>query len=73
MGARIFRLDIGGSCQGLLTGGTLITHGHSTQLCSAIDWDLRVRNGDIVTACIVTGMSQLTPDQMAALPTNARP
>jgi len=73
VGARIFRLDVGGSCQGLLTGGTLITHSQSSQFCSAIDWDLRVRNGDITTACIVTGMSQLTPDQAAALPANARP
>jgi hypothetical protein len=72
VGARIFRLDTG-SCPGLLTGGTLITRNQSTQLCSAIDWDLRVRSGGITSGCIVSNMTQLNPDQAAALPTNARP
>ena len=72
VGARIFRLDTG-SCPGLLTGATLITHSQSTQLCSAIDWDLRVRSGGITAGCLVSNMTQLTPDQAAALPMNARP
>ena len=73
VGARIFRLDTG-SCPTLMTGGTLITRNQSTQLCSAIDWDLRVRSGGgITTGCIVTNMTQLSPDQAAALPPNARP
>lgn len=72
VGARVFRLDTG-SCPALLTGATLITHSQSAQLCSAIDWDLRVRSGGITTGCIVSNMAQLTPDQAAALPANARP
>jgi hypothetical protein len=73
VGNRVFRLDIGGSCPALRTGATLITHSHSAQLCSAIDWDLKVRSGGMTTGCIVSNMTQLTPDQIAALPKDARP
>ena len=73
VGNRVFRLDIGGSCPTLRTGATLITHSHSAQLCSAIDWDLKVRSGGMTTGCIVSNMTQLTPDQIAALPKDARP
>ncbi|HEY3888528.1 MAG TPA: DUF6491 family protein [Caulobacteraceae bacterium] len=73
VGNRVFRLDIGGSCPTLRQGATLITHSHSAQLCSAIDWDLRVRSGGMTTGCIVSNMTQLTPDQIAALPKDARP
>ena len=73
VGARVFRLDIGSSCPGLLNGATLITQNQSTQLCSAIDWNLRVRSGGITSGCIVSNMTQLTPDQAAALSMNARP
>jgi hypothetical protein len=51
----------------------LITNGHSAQLCSAIDWDLRVRSGGMTSGCIVSRQTQLTPDQIAALPKEARP
>jgi hypothetical protein len=70
------QLDIGGSCPSLLTGGQLIPRTdstESTQLCSAINWDLHVRNGGILTRCIVSNMTQLTPDQVNALPQAARP
>ena len=73
VGKRVFRLDIAGSCPTLRTGATLITHSHSAQLCSAIDWDLKVRSGGMTSGCIVSNQTQLTPDQIAALPKNARP
>jgi hypothetical protein len=73
VGNRVFRLDIAGSCPTLRTGATLITHSHSAQLCSAIDWDLKVRSGGMTSGCIVSNQTQLTPDQIAALPKNARP
>ncbi len=74
VGRRVFRLDIAGSCPALLdTGATLITRTDATQLCSAIDWNLRVRGAGVETGCIVSKMSQLTPDQIAALPPSARP
>ena len=73
VGNRVFRLDIAGSCPTLRTGAVLITHNHSAQLCSAIDWDLRVRSGGMTAGCIVSNMTQLTPDQITALPNDARP
>ena len=73
VGNRVFRLDINGACPALREGATLITRSQSTQLCRAIDWDLRVRSGGITSGCIVGKMSQLTPDQIAALPKDARP
>jgi Family of unknown function (DUF6491) len=73
VGNRVFRLDIAGSCPTLRLGATLITRGRSAQLCSAIDWDLRVRSAGITAGCIVSNMTQLTPDEIAALPKEARP
>jgi hypothetical protein len=74
VGNRVYRLDLA-SCPTLNMGGaTLITHSHSTQICSAIDWDLKVRGGGgVTTGCIVSKMTQLTPDEIAALPKDARP
>jgi hypothetical protein len=73
VGNRVFRLDMASSCPTLRQGATLITHSHSSQLCSAIDWDLKVRDGGITSGCIVAKQTQLTPDQIAALPKEARP
>jgi|SRR6185312_3593016 len=73
VGARVFRVDTAGSCTGLRQGATLITRSHSAQLCRAIDWDLKVNNGGIVAGCIVANQTQLTPDQIAALPKGVRP
>jgi Family of unknown function (DUF6491) len=74
VGNRVYRLDLA-SCPTLNMGGaTLITHSHSTQICSAIDWDLKVRGGGgVTTGCIVSKMTQLTADEIAALPKDARP
>jgi len=74
VGNRVYRLDLA-SCPTLTMGGaTLITHSHSTQICSAIDWNLKVRGGGgVTTGCIVNKMTQLTPDEIAALPKDARP
>jgi hypothetical protein len=73
VGNRVFRLDINGSCPTLREGATLITNSHSAQLCSAIDWDLKVRSGGITSGCIVSKQTQLTADEIAALPKDARP
>jgi hypothetical protein len=73
VGQRVFRLDIAGSCPTLRTGATLVTRTVATQLCRAVDWDLRVADGGMSTRCIVSNMTQLTPEQIAGLPQNARP
>ena len=74
-GHRIYRLDMAGSCPALLdSSAILVTRNQSSSICSAIDWDLRVNEGHgIVTGCIVGKMTQLSPDQAAALPKSLRP
>jgi hypothetical protein len=73
---RIFRLDVS-SCPALTIGGTRlvsINHESSGLICSPLDLDIKVsQGGGIATACIVTGMSELTPEQVAALPKHLRP
>jgi hypothetical protein len=73
VGRRVFRLDLASSCPTLRVGATLITRNQSSQICSAIDWNLKVRSGGMAVGCIVSKMSQLTPDEIAALPPSARP
>lgn len=72
---KIYRLDMSGACPALLDPAShLITNNHSSSICSALDWDLRVSEGHgFVTGCIVDKMTQLTPDQAAALPRKLRP
>lgn len=74
-GHRIYRLDITGSCPALLDPtATLITDNHTDSICSAVDWNLKVRQSPgFVMPCIVKQMTQLTPDQAAALPKKFRP
>jgi hypothetical protein len=64
-----------GACPALLDPAShLITNNHSSSICSALDWDLRVSEGHgFVTGCIVDKMTLLTPDQAAALPKKLRP
>ncbi len=74
-GRRIFRLDMGGSCPALLDPtATLITDNHTDSICTAIDWNLKVRQAPgFAVPCIVAKMTQLTPAQAAALPKKLRP
>ena len=73
VGQRVFRLDIPGACPTLRTGSTLITDTRATELCHGVDFNLRVADGGISTRCIVNNLTQLTPEQIARLPQNARP
>ena len=74
-GGKIYRLDLAGACPQLhYPGASLVTHNNESSICSPLDWDLRVRDsGGFATPCIVKGMTQLTPDQAAALPRSVRP
>jgi hypothetical protein len=75
-GNRVFRLDMAGSCP-LTVGDSRIVsvdRSGSGLVCSPLDLDIHVsQGGGISTGCIVSGMSELTPDQIAALPKNLRP
>lgn len=74
---RVFRVDMAGACPALTLGDARIIsidRGGSGLVCSPLDLDIHVSQGDhITTACIVKGMSELTPDQVAGMPKNMRP
>jgi hypothetical protein len=76
---KIVRLDLAGSCPEIRDPDARLINddrGGSGQLCSPLDWDLRVSDGPpggIATPCIVKGMTLLTPDEAAAIPKNMRP
>jgi hypothetical protein len=72
---RIYRLDMSGACPALLdSSAVLISKNQTSSICSAIDWDLRISQGHgVITGCIVDKMTQLSPDQAAALPRSLRP
>ena len=74
---QIYRLDLKGRCT-LLTapGARLITTFRGSNLiCSPLDWDLKVSAGigSNVEPCIVKTMTQLTPDEIKALPKKITP
>jgi hypothetical protein len=74
---RVFKVDLAGACPALTTGDAKIVsidRGSNGLICSPLDLDLHVSMGDhILTACIVHGLSELTPDQISAIPKNQRP
>ncbi len=76
-GNHFYRLGMGGECSvALLPGAQLVTVFRGSNLvCSALDWDLKVRPGlhEIPEPCIVKTMTELSPAEAAALPVKARP
>jgi hypothetical protein len=73
---KYYRLDLSGTCSELTWPDShLVTHWRGTgAVCSAVDWDLRVSDGHgMVTPCIVRTMTQLTPDEVAAIPKKFKP
>jgi Family of unknown function (DUF6491) len=75
---QIYRLDLSAACPMLtMPDAHLITktRGPDT-VCSAIDWDLSVSEpppAAMPEPCIVKQMTQLTPEQAAAIPPKYRP
>jgi hypothetical protein len=74
---RIFRVDMDGACPALTLGDSRIIsidRAGTGLICTPLDLDIHVSlGGRITTACIVKGLSELTPDQIAAIPKNLRP
>jgi len=74
---RVFRLDLANACPEATLGSSKIIsidRGNSGLICSPLDLDLHFSQGDhIATACIVHGISELTPSEVAALPRHLRP
>ena len=74
---KIYRIDLRGRCS-LLTapGARLITTFRGSNLvCSPLDWDLKVSEGigGDVEPCIVKAMTQLSPEEIKALPKKVTP
>jgi|SRR5215472_5253537 len=71
-GGRVYHIEFGSDC---LTAHTypliLRSVDNSGQICSAVELNVNVR--DTGESCIPTRLSVLTPDEVAALPPNARP
>jgi Family of unknown function (DUF6491) len=72
-----YRLDLANECHALSSPGAfLVTKIHgSSSICTALDWDLHVsRTWDIAPeACIVKKMTELTPEEVAAIPPKFKP
>ena len=75
---RVFRLDFKNECSEMTEPDVhLITHIHGPDtICSPLDIDLKVAEsspGSIAVPCIVSGMTELTPDEVKALPKKSVP
>jgi hypothetical protein len=74
---RFFRLDLAGTCAPLRWPDShLITRLRGTDTyCSAVDWDLKVSESPhgIPETCIVKKMTELSPEEAAAIPPKFRP
>src|SRR5580698_6305004 len=74
---RYYRVDLRNECSPLrLKSAHLIVHSFGPDLiCAPVDLNLRASEGpgDIPEPCFVQGITRLSPDEVAALPKNARP
>ncbi len=75
--SKYYRLELAGRCSSLTWPDShLVNHLRgSDTICSALDWDLHVSQGDhgISQACIVKQMTQLTPEEAGAIPRKFKP
>ncbi|WP_297697092.1 DUF6491 family protein [Phenylobacterium sp.] len=73
----VYRIDLSGACLAGATSSDPIIMREppgSTYVCHPIDLDVGVRvGGGVVNHCIVSAITPLTPDQVAALPPKLRP
>lgn len=74
---RFYRLDLSAPCPTLqFPDARLISvFRGSDSICGPLDWDLRVTQypAGVTEQCIVGSMTQLTPEQVATIPTRFRP
>ncbi len=73
---RIFRVDFSGPCTGVASGFShlIIRQRGSSWICSALDLDLSVSEGNgFRNRCVVRQLTALSPEEAAALPKKLRP
>jgi hypothetical protein len=70
-GRDVVKLTTSGNCLAAVTSSDpiVLKDRSAGQICKPIDWDIRVRG----IPCMVTGMTKLTPAEVAALPKGKRP
>ena len=70
-GQSVYRVTSSSNCASAATSSDTIVLKDRGQgmLCSPIDWDISIRG----SKCIVTGVSKLSPAEVAALPKGKRP
>jgi hypothetical protein len=76
-GNRYYRLDMAGTCSGLtgISPHLITTFRGGNTICSNLDWDLKVASapGAPAVACIVKTMTEMTPDEVKAIPKKFKP
>lgn len=74
---RYYRLDMAGSCSALtgINPHLITTFTGSNSICSKLDWNLKVARapGAPAEACIVKAMTEMTPDEVKAIPKKFKP
>jgi hypothetical protein len=74
---RYFRLDMAGSCPALtgINPHLVTTFSGTNSVCSKLDWNLKVARapGSPPEACIVSAMTELTPEEVKAIPKKFKP
>jgi hypothetical protein len=76
--ARYFRLDLGAACPRIMQKNVhlIMNTSGSDQICSAVDWQLKVADtgpGNIATPCIVKTMTPLSKAEADAIPKEFKP
>ena len=75
--SRYYRLDLTTPCQALRSPGAFLVRKvrGSNLICRPLDWDLHVARSwrEVPQACIVRTMTELSPEEVAALPKGAKP
>ena len=75
----IWHLALAQDCSGAASPGPVsigeVVSGPSNEICSGVDLQITVmpRGGSHSTACIVRSINKLTPEEIKALPSKARP
>jgi len=71
-GREVLRVTTDNNCLAAVTSSdpiVLRNQPPTGRICNKLDWDITVRG----TRCIVSGMSKLTPAEVAALPRKVKP
>lgn len=76
-GKKYYRLDMAGTCPALtgINPHLVTTFRGSSTVCSHLDWDLQVVRspGSIPEACIVKAMTELSSEEVKAIPAKFKP